>query len=131
MSMKTIQRTAKIMIVIIFLFSLSPKIEAGFAPSELINVPPADREADLAKIQKVLESKMFTNRLEQLGFTEEEISARLEKLSDQELHQLALQIDEIKKGGNGLGLIIALLVIAVLVVLLLKLMGKKVEVVDD
>ena len=63
--------------------------------------------------------------------TEEEINARLEKLSDQELHQLALQIDDIKKGGNGLGLIIALLVIAVLLVLLLKLMGKKVEVIDD
>jgi hypothetical protein len=126
-----IKGTAKFLVVIMFLFSLSPKIEAEFVPSELMNVPPADREADLAKIQNALESKMFKNRLKQLGFTEEEINARLEKLSDQELHQLALQIEDLKKGGNGLGLIIALLVIAVLVILIMKLMGKKIEVIDE
>lgn len=131
MSMKTIRRTAKFLVVIMFLFSLSPKIEASFAPSELINAPPMDRESDLAKIQKALETKMFKNRLEQLGFTEEEINARLDKLSDQELHQLALQIEDLKKGGDGLGLIIALLVIALLVILIMKLMGKKIEVVDE
>ncbi len=131
MSIKVIKRTAKLLVVVMFLFSLSPRIEASFTPSELMELPLIDREADLAKIQKLLETKVFKNRLKQLGFTEEEIRARLEKLSDQELHQLALQIEDLKTGGDGLGLIIVLLVIAILVIILLKLTGKKIEIVDD
>ncbi len=131
MNTNMIRRTAKFLIVVMFLFSLSPKIEAEFAPSEMINIPPIDREADLAKIQNALETKMLKNRLEQLGFTEDEINARIEKLSDQELHQLALQIEDLKKGGDGLGVIIALLVIVALVILIMKLMGKKIEVTDE
>jgi hypothetical protein len=43
------------------------------------------------------------------------------------MHNLALQIDEIKAGGDsGLGIVIALLVIAILVVLLIQLTGHKV-----
>lgn len=131
MSYKMIKRTATLLVVLIFMFSLSPKIEASFAPSELMNLPLTDREADITKIQKALETKMFKTRLQQLGFIEEEINARLTKLSDQELHQLALQIEDLKTGGDGLGLVIALLVIAILVIVLLKLSGKKIDIVDD
>ncbi|MBI4687786.1 MAG: hypothetical protein HY756_08415, partial [Nitrospirae bacterium] len=52
--------------------------------------------------------------------------SRISQLSDQQVHQLALNLDEIKAGDDGLGIIIALLVIAILVVLLIQLTGHKV-----
>ncbi|MDO8746262.1 MAG: hypothetical protein Q7J70_01200, partial [Thermodesulfovibrionales bacterium] len=59
----------------------------------------------------------------------EEINSRLAQLNDQQIHNLALQVDEIKVGGDGgLGIVIALLVIAILVVLFIQLTGHRVVV---
>ncbi|MEW5806621.1 MAG: PA2779 family protein [Acidobacteriota bacterium] len=128
MSTKLIKSTAKILVAVMFLWGIAPRIEAGFSPSELVAMQQTDRAVDIAKIQKALESKMVTERLEALGFTQGEIKTRLDKLSDQELHQIALKVDELKAGGDGLGVVIAILVIAILVVILLKLTGHKIEV---
>lgn len=112
-----------------FIIGIVPKVEAGFAPSEVIALSKVDRVADLERIQKVLETKMISERLEKLGFTHDEINSRLSHLSDQQVHQLALQLDDLKVGkDDGLGIIIALLVIAILVVILLQLTGHRVVV---
>ncbi len=131
MSIQLIKNTAKVLIVIMFLFGIAPRIEAGYSPSELITSEETDRAADIVRIQKMLETKIVKERLEKLGFTENEIRTRLDKLNDQELHQLATQIDTLKTGGDGLGLVIALLVIAILVIVLLKLTGHSVEIKKD
>lgn len=113
----------------IFIISIVQKVEAGFAPSEVIALSKVDRTADLEKIQKVLETKMIKERLEKLGFTQEEINNRLSQLSDQQIHQLALQIDDLKVGkSDALGIIIALLVITILVIIILQLTGHRVVV---
>lgn len=110
-----------------FIIGIAQKVEAGFAPSDVIALSQVDRAADIDKIQNVLETKMVRERLEKLGYTQEEINSRLAQLSDQQIHNLALQIDEIKVGGDGgLGIVIALLVIAVLVVLFIQLTGHRV-----
>jgi hypothetical protein len=112
-----------------FIIGIAPKVEAGFAPSEAIALSKVDRAADLERIQKTLETKMIKDRLERLGFTQDEINNRLAQLSDQQIHQLALQLDDLKVGkGDALGIIIALLVIAILVVILLQLTGHRVVV---
>ncbi len=82
-----------------------------------------DRSADLEKIQKILEMKMIRERLEQLGFSQEEIQTRLGQLSDQQIHQFALTFDELKVGGNGEAVLIVALVIALIVVLFFWLTG--------
>jgi hypothetical protein len=110
----------------VLLISIVPRVEAGFVPSDLTALSGIDRTKDLGKIQQILETKMVQQRLEQLGFTKDEISSRLSQLSDQQIHQLALQLDQLKVGGDGLGVVIALLVIAILVVLLLHLTGHRV-----
>ena len=116
------------LIIAMFIIGIAPKADAGIAPSEIIVMSQVDRTADLGKIQKVLEMKMVRERLEKLGFAQDEIQSKLSSLSDQQMHNLALQIDEIKAGGDGLGIVIALLVIAILFVLLLWLMDHKVVV---
>ena len=111
-----------------FIIGIAQKVEAGFAPSDVIALSQVDRAADIDKIQKVLETKMVRERLEKLGYAQEEINSRLAQLSDQQMHNLALQLDDVKVGGDGLGIVIALLVIVILVVLLLQLMDHKVVV---
>jgi hypothetical protein len=111
-----------------FVIGITPKVDAGLVPSEIISLAQSqyDRASDLEKIQKTIETKAISERLKQLGFTSEEISKRLNQLSDTQIHQIALKLDTIKVGGDALGVIIALLVIAILVVVLLNLTGHKV-----
>ncbi len=114
------------LIMAIFIIGIAPRVEAGFAPSDVIALAPSDRNADLEKIQSVLENKIVKQRLQDMGFTDEEIKTRLSQLSDQQIHKLAMEIDNLKVGNDALGVIIALLIIAILIVVLLQLMGHKV-----
>lgn len=106
-----------------------PEATAMLAPAlSPVSEMPADPNGagDLKKIQAVLESKIVRQRLEDFGLTPEEIQARLTRLSDAQLHQLAAQIDALTPGGNGLGIVVALLVIAILAVILVYLLGHRI-----
>jgi hypothetical protein len=116
------------LVLAMFIIGITPRVYAGFSPSEVLSLSPADRAADLGKIQTVLEMKMISERLRALGFTAEETQKRLSQLSDQQVHQFALQLDDLKVGGDGLGIVIALLVIAILVVILIYLTGHRVAI---
>ncbi len=81
---------------------------------------------DLSDGLKVLESKMIRERFGQLGFTEEGIQQRLNQLSDEQIHQIALKIDEMKLGGDTGEAVIIILLILALVVLIIILTGHRV-----
>ena len=83
------------------------------------------READINKIQRVLESKMVSQRLSELGLSRDEINSKLHQLNDADVHQFASQLDSIMPGGD-LGIIIGLLVIVILVLVILQITGHKV-----
>jgi hypothetical protein len=94
------------------------RAHAGLTPSELINLPVTTRTADLEKIQKILEVKMVGERLNQLGLTQEEIQGKLGQLNDQQVHQLAVELDQLKIGGfHGAIILIAVVAIAAIVLL--------------
>lgn len=117
------------LVVAMFLIGSVPRGHAGFAPSEIIGLSPADRTTDLQKVKSFLERKVVGERLREFGFSTSEVQKRLNDLNDQQIHQLALKIDELKVGGDsGLGIVIALLVIAILVVLFLQLTGHRIVV---
>jgi hypothetical protein len=127
MGMSLMRHVSWYLIAAMFLIGIAPKVDAGIAPSELIAMSQTDRAADMEKIRQVIEMKMVGERLGKLGLTQDEIHTRLQSLSDQQLHKLAVQIDDLKVGrDSGLGIVIALLVIAILVVILLQLTGHKV-----
>jgi hypothetical protein len=110
------------LVVAMFVIGITPRVYAGFSPSEVVGVSPIDRGSDLGKIQNAIETKMIGERLKQMGLTPDEIQKKLSQLSDQQIHQLALQLDELKVGGDAgwtvLGIIIVLAAIAVLVIYL-------------
>jgi hypothetical protein len=102
---------------------------AGFLPSEAIGLSPTESSADLEKVRKFLEMKMVGERLRELGLAPGEVQSRLDQLNDQQLHQLALRVDDLTVAGDeGLGIIIALLVIAIIVIIVIQLTGHKVVV---
>jgi len=126
MRMPFMKQISWYLVMAMFIIGIAPKVDAGFAPSEIIALSQMERTADLQKIQNILEAKAVKERLSQLGFTRDEIQQRFSQLSDQQIHQIALQLDDLKVGQDGLGVVIALLVIAILIVVLLKLTGHKV-----
>ncbi|MFN3479950.1 MAG: PA2779 family protein [Thermodesulfovibrionales bacterium] len=109
-----------------FIIGITPRVEAGLVTSQIIQTSQIDRSAEIEKIQRVLEMKVVKDRLEKFGYTADEIRQRLDSLSDHQIHQLAQQIDELRVGGDGLGVVVALLVIVILVIVILQLTGHKV-----
>ena len=115
------------LVLAMFVIGITPRVYAGFSPSEAIRLLPDERSSDVQKIQKFLEIKMVRERLKELGLSPDEIQARLNQFSDPQIHQLALKLDDLKVAGDDfLGVIILLLVIAILVVLLIQLTGHKI-----
>lgn len=81
--------------------------------------PSLLRAEDLQKVQRLLENKIVRQRLEDMGLSEEEINARLERVSDLQLHQLAMQIDALMPGGDDGTLTTIVLVLLIVVLILL------------
>jgi len=81
------------------------------------------RTSDLAKVQATLESSVIKQRLLDFGLTTEETTKRLNSLSDEQIHQLAANMDAVQAGGSVLGDVIIILLIVVLVIAILELTG--------
>jgi len=109
----------------LFLMSTAPRVDAGFIPSGTTPSSQENRNFDLQNIRKILETKMIRERLNQLGFSEDEIQAKLSRLDDQQIHQLALSIDDIKIAGNGFEVLVVILLIAILVGIWFHVSGKR------
>lgn len=114
------------LVMAMFIISIVPRVEAGLSPSEAIALSTSERLADIATIQKALESKLVGERLGQLGLRQEEVRARLDSLSDRQLHEIAVRADDLMVGGNGAEVLIIVLLVAILVVLILHYTGRKV-----
>jgi hypothetical protein len=110
------------LVVAMFVIGITPRVYAGFSASEVIGFSPIDRASDLGKIQNTIETKMMGERLKQIGLTPDEIQKRLSQLTDQQIHQLAQQLDELRVGGDSgwvaFGVVIGLAAIAVLIIYL-------------
>lgn len=85
------------------------------------------RDADVVAVQRALENRVVAQKLRDYGVQPGEVKARLATMSDQDVHTLASASRGLPSAGDdGLGTLIALLIIVLLVLLILKLMDKKV-----
>ena len=109
-----------------FVIGIAPRLEAAFTPSEALAPAFSTRAIDVEKIRTALEQKLVRQRLQDIGFSADEISTRLAELTDAQIHYFATRLDDLKVGGDGLGLVIAILVIIVLVILIIQLTGHRV-----
>jgi hypothetical protein len=105
--------------------SQQPATSQGNRQEAAIESSPVEtlRAQDLEKVQKILETKVVKQRLEDLGLSAEEAQNRLNRLSDAQLHVLASQIDQLFPGGidSVLGTILTVLLIILVAVIIIIL----------
>src|SRR5574337_1291838 len=83
---------------------------AMFIPS---HTAATERQADTASIQKTLESTVVKQRLMDYGLSSEEAMARINKLSDEQIHQFASRLDALQAGADdGVEAAVFLLLVA-------------------
>jgi hypothetical protein len=101
----------------------APRLQAMVVPTQ--EMAPASAAAydstDRQTIQTALENKQVRQRLHDLGFSDADVERRLNRLSDAQLHQVAMRIEKQIPAGDGAGVAITVLVIVLLVVLILRL----------
>ncbi len=85
----------------------------------------AERSAQIETIRQALEREVVVQRLADYGLTPQEVSAKLDTFSDEQLHQLAGLSDDLAAGGI-LGAVIAVLVIVLLVIVIIKVSDKQI-----
>lgn len=119
-----ISRTLAIYLVAALLFITLPV--QGWA----MFLPSADRAGlmseELAKVQALLESRIVQARLMDYGLTSDEALSKLKTLSDEQVHELVSNLEAMQPGGDGLGGVIFLLLVAVVVVAVLKATGHEI-----
>jgi hypothetical protein len=117
------------LVIAMVVIGVVPPVEASFLSSETMkSAGDSSRGTDLQTVQTVLERKVVHQRLADLGFTTDEIGVRISQLNDQQIHQVAQKLDEMRVGQDGFGVVIGLLVIAGLVVLIYYLLHHQVVV---
>ena len=126
MSKKLVKCVSWCLVVGMFALGIAPRVDAGLSPSEIIGLSQADRTSRLRNIQKILETKMICKRLQQLGFSQDDIQRRLSKIDDQQIHQIALQLDDIRVGGSGFEVLVVLILIGILVGVWFHVSGKRI-----
>ncbi len=127
--------------LIIYLVVALLAISTFAGPAEAMYVPTAPhqditgvspmsvgRAADMAKIRTALESKLVRQKLLDYGLSPEEAMVRMNKLSDEQIAQLATHTESLQAGGDGGDLIVGILVLAILVVVLVYLLQHRVEI---
>lgn len=113
-------------LVAYFFIALVPSsAEAFLAQSRFASgAAISERAAHISSIQNALEHKVVAQRLADYGLTREEVIAKLDTMSDQQLHQLASLSDDV--GGGVVGVVIGVLLIILLVVVILKVSDKRI-----
>lgn len=121
----------KITVLILILMTFTPvslisaSVSAATVESQMISPEEnasTSREIDELKVRRALENKLVAEKLMSHGLTKEEVSGKLNQMSDEQVHQMASLADRIPAGGNGaIGIVIALLVIFALVLLIIFL----------
>ncbi|MBI3392607.1 MAG: PA2779 family protein [Nitrospirae bacterium] len=120
----TFFRTAWLVFAVLAFWALVPA--AGLAAP----VPsPVEIEADRAIVSSALEQQVVRERLAALGLAPEEIQARLDALTPDDIHAIAANVSAsggVEAGGDGAAVLVLVLIIAFLMYLYFS--GKRVHI---
>ncbi len=112
------------LVLTMVLITLPAQGWAMFIPSHTAGTA---RQADMASIQKTLESTVLKQRLMDYGLSSVEVMARINKLSDEQIHQFASRLDSLQAGAHdGVDALVVLLLVTLIVVLILEVTGHRV-----
>lgn len=110
---------------------LAAPASAGLVPSQTTQATSIGsvRDADLVMVQRALENRIVAQKLQDYGVTVDDARARLDQMSDSELHTLASASAGLPTGSDdAIGLLIGLLIVVLLVIVIMKLLNKEIVV---
>ena len=89
------------------------------------------RQKEINKIYSLLEEKIVQKKLVNMRLNNNEIKARIAKLSDAQIHRLANRLDEIKVGGSAGGAILIVAIVVGIIMLILYFTGRSLRISTD
>ncbi|HHL40240.1 MAG TPA: hypothetical protein ENJ37_07025 [Deltaproteobacteria bacterium] len=98
----------------------------GLAYMAAVDALSSAREADMRTVERVIEAEAVAARLRALGLSADDVRGRLAALSDAELHAFASDLDSLSPGAGFLSVVAAILIMAIVVLLVLKVTGHKI-----
>ncbi|HZS11924.1 MAG TPA: PA2779 family protein [Nitrospirales bacterium] len=125
------RRVSATMTAIMFALTI---VFGAFAPAIAMLAPDptsqvqSQRTEDLSTVQKLLETKVVQQRLQDIGLTSDEMLAKVSKLTDSQIHQMAVQVDSLFAAGShelhhdadaglfGMDMLLSFLIAAALIV---------------
>ena len=87
-----------------------PAAHAAVIGTEAV-ISAQQAELDRARVQDLLGRVEMKNRLLAAGVDPGQVSARVDALSDDEVHQLAAKIDQLPAGGDALGVLVFVFIV--------------------
>jgi hypothetical protein len=108
------------------LFVTSPGMSAMIPSMGSAQAGSVESQKDIDTIQQALESKLVQEKLAAYGLTADEIASKLSSMTPWQIHTLAVASEDVLAGGDGLGTVVAVLVIVILFIVILKLLNKQV-----
>lgn len=104
-------------------------VTAAPNPATAAPLPPMRDGAsagNLEAVRALLEQRIARQRLSELGVSPAEAATVLERLTPEERSEFATRAHELGAGGDGLAAIGLAAIVALLVILILELMGRRV-----
>lgn len=117
--MKKNYKAIALIVCAAFVLMISGRLEASLAPATLPG-QQAVRSQDLQKVQTFLEQKEVVQHLAKMNLSKTDIESRLGNLSDADLHNVAMRIDQQRAGGDSAVGILVIVVLVLLVIYLVK-----------
>lgn len=113
--------------VIAVISTMRQEAIASMLSSKLANGPSYKISRDeLSTVQDFLESQIVIQNLHDFGMEKDEAIAKVNEMESEDLHVLASMINKAPAGGDGVGILIGLALVALIVVLIIKLHDKEI-----
>ena len=125
-------RLYRLSIIVIVLASFTPvsliskSVEGAMVSSQMIlsGGKAVSRGMDEEKVRRMLENKIVAERLKSHGLSKEEVMAKMDRMSDEQIHQLAALSDRMPAGGDGAAtaavIVLVVFIIAILMLIILR-----------
>ena len=118
--MTTSKRVTGIFSAFVLLFMqvlMVPAAQAAMIGNDTV-IQQQDRAAMKQQVMQLMDHKVATQALSEYGVNQEQVSQRLDRLTDSELQQLAQKSEELPAGQGVLGVVLTIILVLVILDLL-------------
>ena len=103
---------AVLLSVLLALMPILPAQAAMIGNAQIINQHPSQQTRD--DLQQLLEQESAHQQLQAWGVNPEQISSRINSLTDAELARVNRQVNELRAGGDILGILLVIFIVFVI-----------------